>query len=350
MQNKHFQKQQPKLRMEAWLRSTLCGLAVGFGANFLASAVLWLTSIDGLWLSIGVLVVATLVATPIFYYKRYRPTDVSAAKRIDRLGLEERLITMVEFQNEDSYIARIQREGAQTTLSAVDNKQLKIIISKAIAIAVSVCFVLGAGMTTINVLAEAGILKGGDELIDDFVEEQTTVYVTISYVIEEGGIIEGDEEQVIVISTDGTAVTAVADEGYMFKCWSDGYAYPTRTDEQVTEDVVYVAEFTEIEDGEGNGEGDGEGEGEGDGDEASDAPGEEGQGEGDGNGENDGPPNESQGAGGQWKPNNGFIDGETNYRDVLDEYKDAADETVEDSDSELSEEEKELIKKYLGIV
>lgn len=350
MQNKHFQKQQPKLRMEAMLKSTLCGLAVGFGANFIASAVLWLTSLDGLWLSIVVLAVATLIAAPIFYFKRYRPTDVSAAKRIDRLGLEERLITMVEFQNEDSYIARIQREDAEATLSTVDNKQLKIMISKAIVVAVSVCVFLGAGMTTINVLAEAGILVGGDKLIESFVEEQTTEYVTISYVIDEGGIIEGDEEQIVVKSTNGTAVTAVADEGYMFVCWSDGYAYPTRTEEQVTEDVVYVAEFEEIEEGEGQRKGDGEGEGEGEGDESGDAPGEEGEGQGNGKGESDGPPQEGNGAGGQWKPNNGFIDGETNYRDVLDEYKEAADETVEDSDSELSEEEKELIKKYLGIV
>ena len=41
----YFKAQQPKLNLEAWLKSTLCGLAVGFGFNFLAATILWFAPI-----------------------------------------------------------------------------------------------------------------------------------------------------------------------------------------------------------------------------------------------------------------------------------------------------------------
>lgn len=349
MQNNYFQRQEPKLKMEAFLKSVLSGLTIGFGANFLLALILWLTPLDGFWISIGVLAGVTLIATPIFYFKRFRPTDTTSARRIDRLGLDERLVTMVEYGNDGSFIANLQRKDAEEALSRVDNKQLKIRISRAIVVSLVICAVLGTGMTTVSALDNMGLLPGGDELIDSFVEEQTTVYVMVSYEIEEGGIIEGDEEQLIVKGTNATSVTAVADEGYVFKCWSDGYANPTRTDEKVEEDVVYVAIFTEMEE-----EDDGEGEGDGDGakDEPSDAPSEEG-GNNQNNDNNQQPPPDADSgdaASGQWSPNNGIIDGETNYRDLLNEYQDSAEETIQNGDRELTEEEKELIKKYLGIV
>lgn len=352
MQGNIFQKQEPKLKLEAALKATLCGLAVGLGANFVAALVLWLTPLRGLWIVFAVLAVVTLIAAPIFYFAKFRPNDVSSARRIDRMGLDERLITMVEFSDEDSYMAKIQREDAKAALAAVESRDIRIRISRAIVTALSICLILGAGMTTVGALDEAGLLPGGDELIDSFIEEQTTVYVMVSYVVEDGGIIEGDEEQLIVKGAETTPVTAVADDGFVFKCWSDGYANPTRYDTKVEEDVIYVAIFMELDEGngQGNGDGEGEGDGEGDGEGASDVP-SEGEGQGQGKGESNQPSQDpGNGAGGQWKPNNGFIDGETNYRDVLGEYQDAAEEVIEDSESELTDEEKELIDKYLGIV
>ena len=344
--NQLFQKQQPKLTREAVMRSLLSGLAVGFGANFLASLITWFLPINGLWISLAALVAVTLIAAPLFYFKRFRTNDMMNARRIDRLGLDERMITMVELEDSDSYIAKVQREDAQAALAAVDAKQLRLRISKAIILSVLICAILGAGMTIVNFLSENGVLPGGDQLLDDFVEQQTTVYVKITYEAEDGGIIEGDEAQVLVQGTDASTITAVADDGYVFKCWNDGSTNPTRTDTNVQEDVTYTATFTPLEE-------DGEGEEEGKGDFPTDAPGSQGDGDGDGNDDDPKDPSDQDdisGGGGAWEPNNQIINGETFYRDVLQEYQDAAEELLKDPDNGLTDEEKELIKKYLGIV
>jgi len=347
MKTQYFETYQSKLNVEAIIKSALCGLAVGFGANFLASLVFWLIGFDVFWVAIALLFGVALIAAPIFYVKRFRPTDINNARRLDRLGLEERLITMVEYGQQDSEIARIQREDAKLALGKIDKDQLKMRISKSIVAAVVSLAILGTGMTTVNALSEFGVLPGGDEIIDSFVEEQTTVYVTITYEIEDGGMIEGDEEQVIVLGTDGSTVTAVADEGYMFKEWSDGYTNPTRTDVSVTESVIYVAIFTEVSDEEGE-EGDGDGEGEGD--EPGDAPSDQ-QENGSGSSSSNGEPNPGATlGGGESKPNNQIVDGETFYREVLEYYQDLADGQMSSEDSGLSDAEIDLIKKYLGIV
>lgn len=345
-ENKIFPKQQSKLKNEAVLRSLLCGLAVGFAANFVASLICWLLPVNGLWICLAVLAVVTAVATPIFYVKRFRPNDAMNARRIDRLGLEERLITMVELEDNDSFIAQVQRRDAQAALEAVDNKQLKIRVSTAIVVAVLICGVFGLGMTVVNGLAEFGLLPGGDKLLDSFVEEQKTVYVMVNYVAEDGGFIEGDEAQILVQGTDSETVTAVADDGYMFKCWSDGNTDPTRTDVAVMEDVTFTAVFIQLDD-------DGEMDDDGNGDKPSDAPGSGNTGNEDGDSDDPQDPNDNDDpgqGGGAWEPNNQIVDGETYYRDVLEEYQEAAEELLKDPDSGLTEEEKELIKKYLGIV
>ena len=248
-------------------------------------------------------------------------------------------------------MAGLQRNDAKSALSRLDVKRLKIFIPRAIVITLCICFVLGTGMTTVNALSENGVIDGGDDLLNSFIEEQTTEYVSVSYVIEEGGIIEGDEEQIIVKGTDAATVTAVADEGYVFKEWSDGYASPTRTDTEILEDVIYTAIFTELGDEEGEGEnGDGEGE---EGDEPQDAPSDPQDGESnDGQNNNEGDPNsDSQNGGGSISdPVNQIIQNNEYYRDVIERLNDETGERLENNDGSLSQDEIDIIKKYLGIV
>ena len=341
-----FPNHQPKLQQEAILRSVLCGLAVGFGANFVTALTIWLLPIHGLWITVAVLLGVTAIASLIFYAKRFRPDDTKTARRIDRLGLEERLVTMVELKDQDSYIAKAQRADAQAALAAVDSKLLKIRISRAIVAAVIICAVLGCGMTTVNALGEYGILPSGNELLESFVEEQTTVSVKVDYVAGAGGVIEGDESQIIVQGTDTESVTAVADDGYMFKCWSDGVKTPTRYDVNVMEDTTFTAEFVELDDTD-------TGDDDGAGDKPNDAVGNSNLGDGedsDENGEDDNNSDSESSGAGAWEPNNQIIDGKTYYRDILEEYQEAVEEFLKDPDNGLTDEEKELIKKYLGVV
>ncbi|HPO16228.1 MAG TPA: choice-of-anchor Q domain-containing protein, partial [Candidatus Hydrogenedentes bacterium] len=57
------------------------------------------------------------------------------------------------------------------------------------------------------------------------------------------GSISGDSPQTVDYGGSGTAVTAVPDDGYIFKLWSDGSTENPRTDINVTTDVTVTAWF-----------------------------------------------------------------------------------------------------------
>ena len=81
----------------------MTGLAIGFGCGFISALVSWLTSFKGgLWLSLGIIFGVTVISAAIFYFARFRPSVIGCAKRIDALGLKERMITMLELKEDDS--------------------------------------------------------------------------------------------------------------------------------------------------------------------------------------------------------------------------------------------------------
>lgn len=344
MTNQHFNEYKPKLILEAILTAALCGIGVGFGTAFLLGLVFWIIGIKLYWIIIATALGVAVAVGAALYFLRFRPTDISNARRLDRLGLEERLVTMVELEGTDSYIANIQREDAKKSLGALDKKLIKLTVPKKILIVATSLFVLGAAAITANILAAKGIWGYAPDIFED----EFTEYVTVTYEVDDGGTIEGDDVQDIEKGTDTTSVTAVADEGFMFKEWSDGYTQPTRFEQQVNESITFTAIFIELEDEEGEEK---EGDGEGD----KDAQGEQGgqsDEEGDENGQSapDGEfnPNATAG-GGQREPSNQVIDGETFYKEVLEYYQELVNGQIEDNDG-LTDEEIDLIKKYLGIV
>ena len=91
MNNKrYFQQQEPKLKTEAWLKAVLCGLSVGSGALFIAAFATWFAPFNGVWLSLGVFISATIIATLIFYQKRFFPSEKRPAFSRSRAYMRER--------------------------------------------------------------------------------------------------------------------------------------------------------------------------------------------------------------------------------------------------------------------
>ena len=361
MKNKqHFKRYLTKLRFEAFLKSLLSGLAVGFIANFISALVTWFTPYDGLWLSLGILAGVTVVSTIFFYFRFFYPSVMANARRLDQLGLEERLITMVEYENDDSYIASAQREDAKAVLNTIHSKNIKLRIAKKIWVSLLVCAMFGAGMTAVSTLAEQGLLPGGDDLINSILPTDPEVFISVTYEAEGGGSIEGELDQLVLLGSNATPVTAVPDEGYAFVEWSDGSTKPYRTDKELEADIEVYAIFEPAEDnngGEGEGDGDGEGEGNGDGQGEGQGKGNgegegQGQGEGEGNGEGEGEGNDGHGTtgGGKYEHSNQIIDGETYYREVLDEYKEQLAEYLEQNRDKLTDDEIAIIEQYIGIV
>ena len=339
-----FDKYYSRLAREGMFKALFSGLSVGFAVNFIVAFICWYFDANGLLWSLIALVVATAGATPLFYFKKYRPNVKEVAKRLDRLGLEERMITMTEFQADESYIALRQREDAQATLHSVDTKRIRFKFPKAMIIVLAVVFAIGSGMTTVSGLTTAGIIDPGKDVIDQIIPDDPVQYITISYLVAEGeGLIEGDDVQVIESGDDCTSVIAVADDGFAFVEWSDGIKDPVRTDLNLQEDTVFEAIFAELGDGEGEGEGEGDGSGEGEG------------GQGDEPSKSDQPSQElgdpNQGANGAYEQNNMVKDGQIYYRDILESggYYEEAIKWLETAEN-IPEELKAFIQTYFEVI
>ncbi len=336
---KYFEKYDSRLVREGILRALVCGAAVGLAANAVTAFVCWwLPDVTwGLWLSLGVLAVVTTVATAIFYFVRFRPTVERSARRLDSLGLEERLVTMVEYEEDSSLMATLQREDAKVNLNKLDVKAIKIMINRMSIILASVALFFGTGLTTLTALKDFGIISPIPDILEQFEPPEPDVYFTVSYIVGEGGYLEGDEDQVVLKGSDTERILAVADDGYMFDSWSDGIKTISRADANVQEDLIIEAIFIPAE---GDAEGDGEGE---PGDKPSDKPSDQ-KGDSDGEQESD-----QYKAGGRYEDHNQIIDGRTYYGD---KYGDAYETMVETmaGNADIPEELKEMVQTYFDII
>ena len=347
--NKHFEKFRPKLRMEAMIKSLLSAASVGFAVAFAVALVTWFLPINGLWPALATLAVVTVVALPIYYCKKYKPTVVSDARRLDSMGLEERMVTMVEFENDDSCMVQFQRRDAQQVLSNVDTAQLRMRISRKMIAVALVFAILASAMTAVTALSSYGLLKGGDQLLEELLPDEPEVYYMVTYIVEEGGYLEGESDQLVLAGENAEPVMVVADEGYVFVEWDDGNPDPSREDTEVTHDLTFTAVFAPLDEGGEDGEGS-EG-----GDSGDPKDGEPGEGEGDG--EQEGEDSSSSGGeepgettGGKYEEWNQIINGETYYREFLEAYKERLLEQLEENGDELTEEEKAIIEAYINLV
>ena len=339
---KLFEKYYSRLAFEAVIRALLLSLAIAFGATAVTALVLWLTGVKVLIISICVLAGLTVVGTPILYFAFFKPDTVAIARRLDKLGLEERMITMTELDGDDSLIASLQREDAKLNLSKMDKKKIPFLIPKTILLALTITASVGIVIPTIGHLSDLGII-GSISWEDELpLEEQE---FEVSYMVEGGGTIEGgDPDQLVLFGESAETVIAVADDGWTFDGWDDGNSRPTRTDSNITEDVVYTAIFVEVEEGGGMPGSGGEGEGDGEGT-PTDTPGE---GEGHSNSDGD-TQTEANTGGGKYEEQNQIIDGETYYRDVWEQYYEEVMRQLEEN-GEIPEELKKIIEAYFGII
>ena len=353
MSNKQvFEQYYSRLAKEGVLKALFCGLIVGFAVDFVLAFITWFFGYEwGLWVSLGAGIVCAVGATLLFYYKKFRPTTQQIARRVDRLGLEERLITMFELENDDSYIAMRQREDAKASLRELEGKKLKLAFSNAIIVVMAFMAIIGLSMTTVTTLAAEGIISSGMELLFPPEADQ---YFEIKYRASgEGGTILGTTEQVVLKGEKTSAVFAFAGDGYVFSHWEDGSINPVRVD-TAEANTVYTAYFVLFEDvlpgdvltdepddifgQEGNGSGGPGNPNGGDG-----FPGMPSESEQNGDGD------ENDGAGGRYEESNQVIDGDTFYQDVYQDYFEQVMERIRNGE-ELTEEEKQFIEDYFGTV
>ncbi len=342
---KTFKKFYHRLALEGVLKAFMWALVIAFAACFVISFVSWFFPFNGLWLAIAVWGAFTCGFTVLFYFLRFRPTAQGIARRVDSLGLEERLITMAELENDESYIALRQREDAQAHISAFDTKAIKISVSLVLLVVACGMGVLGIGMATVETLSQNGITKGGADIIEELLPPEPEVYYSVSYLVEGEGYIEGEAEQMVLAGGDTTMVVAIPEEGWAFVNWQeDEVENPVRTDKDIRQEMIFTAVFAELGDGE-NGNGDEEGE-------ESDAPSDQpnpSEGEGEGSGSQPSDPSDqnspSDGAGGNSDNNDNIIDGASDRKDFMDKEGQLDDLA---SDGNISDGDKDILGGYMG--
>ena len=337
-----FRKHFAKLRNEAWVRALLAGLIVGFVVGFVAAILTWFADLNGLWIPAAAILAATGVSMPIYYAKKFRPTAESSARRIDRLGLEERLITMVEFADDDSFVANVQRRDAQEKLEELETNKIKVRVPRKTIIALSITGVFSIGMYAVAAMSTLGLLPDGMQWLDEVTPEEPIKYVSVTYEALDGGTIEGEFDQLIPLGSDTSLVVAVADEGYEFQGWDDQSENPDRFEKNVLEDVVYVAIFQPIEEGEPSE--DGESSEEEDQQQPQESQSNDQSQQQDEN--SDSPPTNN----GKYEESNQILDGETYYREHLEYYRNLLLERLESEGATLTDEERAIIESYLEVV
>ena len=331
-QNKRFEKFDGRLRLEALIKSALAGIAAGGAVAFVASFVLWFLEFNGLIIAIALFAVASAVSGVVFYRRLFYPSVTRNARRLDGYGLEERLVTMVELEGDDSYIAAVQRADAIKSLGTLDKKQIKFRIPLAVIISFAVLLTAFAGMTTVEGLSEAGVIPTGSEVwLSIFPPEPLPEY-TVEYTAGTGGSLVGNASQRVTQGEDAEPILAVADDGFVFYAWTDGERDPSRKDERVGKHISVSAVFVKLDSVPDEDE---------EGDQPDDAPGESSM-SGD-------PDNPNQGAGVKYKEVNQVIDGETYYRDIYEEYYARAQEMIENGET-VPQHILDIIEAYFNII
>lgn len=319
-----------KLRRSAFIKSLLWGLAFGFSAAFIAGFITWFSYEKGFFITIAVFAAVTVAATLACYYAFFRPTAKDAARKVDSLGLEERMITMLELEGCEDYIAVRQREDAKAALEEFGEKKLGLGVSLALIIALSISAALGIAGTAVTGLSDLGVIRSGAEIVEEAQGKDPRNYVTIKYEATSGGNIAGNAEQTIRKNGSTETVVAVATEGFRFFCWTDGYAYPARSDERLTESETFTALFVQIgADG---------AEEKPAGDESDDQPPEDG---------NDAEEEENPPSGSTHANYDYVVDWTIHYRDILGDYYDLAMKELSGG-GEISEELRKFIENYFN--
>lgn len=249
-------KYRQRILREAILKSLLIGLTAGCICAAVTELLSWFFGfMEGLYIAIGLLVVVTAVVTTIVYFTKYKLTTRAVARRIDELGLEERVLTMVEYRDDDSFMATAQRKDTERALSKVNHTLIKFAVTMAMIVAISVSAFVLAGTTTVNALYVGNVIPSGLDLIKG---EPKPVQYTVRYTATEGGqvMFYTDEwgnvevcKEELVVEEGGNApmVIAVANPGYVFIGWSDNESnLPNRMDVSIGGNIKATARFEKL--------------------------------------------------------------------------------------------------------
>ena len=128
--NKEIKRFKIKIYINSIVNSLIYGLINGFIGSILITIILYIFKIKNILITLSCFGIVFLLFSLIAYLKYFKVTEYSIAKTLDKLGLDERVITMVEYQEEKSELIRLQREDTLNKLKNVPVHELKIKVQK----------------------------------------------------------------------------------------------------------------------------------------------------------------------------------------------------------------------------
>lgn len=336
-----------RIALGGFLKALTYGLIAGFGCMLVFSLLDWIFEWKLFWVSILIGAGVLLVVKALLFFVFFRSTEKGVAKRVDDLGLKERVITMHELQGDDSVIARLQREDTLAHLNTVKAEMISIVVAVPLIVAATVLGVCGVGLTVVSALSADGVVPPIGEIIPT--EPPVPVSYEVEYTVQGEGLIEGEIFQNVLQGEDATPVHAEAEDGWVFVGWLESPdaalesagGEPDRVDLCITSDRIIVAVFMESDEDDSEQEDQDAENGAGEEDDASDTP-------------NDSPqqepqqqpnPNESQTSGGSYTDNDKYLNNNAYYEDFYDqEYNQAVDELS--NNDEVDDDTKDFVGDY----
>lgn len=210
-----FNKFKKKILIEALIKSIVISSCIGliiFSIPYIYVDIKNI-EINGLYLYL----IATFVTLISFglLFLIFRPTDIKVAKRLDReLKLNEKVQTMIEYENEDSFMVKLQKENTLNILSNIPLKKLSMKFGIMFFVTIMLACSLCVGVVALSIKEETPIVEPDDpdlpvdpdydldnwtivailEIIKEVKASTITESLKTKYVTELEGLIKGLED------------------------------------------------------------------------------------------------------------------------------------------------------------
>lgn len=143
MENNELKKYINKIKIESIIKSIIYGLINGFITFTLLNLILYIFNYKNILLVLLLSILIWILSSIFIYLYKMKPSINNVAKRIDELGLQERIVTMVEYRDSDDYMAQRQRDDALESLKRITSNELKFKFSKYSFVILAITMVLG---------------------------------------------------------------------------------------------------------------------------------------------------------------------------------------------------------------
>lgn len=115
-----------RIKRQKTTKYILVSLIVSFVLLLVTHLIVWLTGVGKpFFISVPLSICSGLIYFIIVYKHKVNPSMSFVAQQIDKLGLEERVLTMVEMEGSESFIAKKQREDTLKALKSIDYTSIK---------------------------------------------------------------------------------------------------------------------------------------------------------------------------------------------------------------------------------